>query len=257
MEKKMVYNSHADKKQLLDIVNCNDAAEALGLKKIRKNGKWYVECPFHPHLVGRKDRHIGNCYITESGRFCKCWSCGGKGNAIDMVVNYLNLPFSEAVDWLAAQKAPQLINDTWVESAKAAERKKPCPISSDDLESIGMKTTEIQCPIGMAASKYEARMSGMDFDSILYPEIADEGDDYVILCKNVMYSPQDLFETSEQEFYRLVLDKAAAVKKNCEESMALLAKTLPHSNLRHGFEEGIHAIEEAADRCIQTAVVNM
>ena len=104
----MEINFHASKKSVLESISCLDAAYALGLRTKIKGRYTYVECPFHTSRIGKPDKCIGNCKISDNGKNCYCFSCNGSGNAIEMVMAYEGLNFCEATDWLAQTCAPEL-----------------------------------------------------------------------------------------------------------------------------------------------------
>lgn len=96
--KKIEKRMHADKERVLDEVSCIDAATELGLMMKEKSGKVYLECPFHEKMIGKPDRHIGNCVISKDARRCYCYACNGSGDAIEMVMAVEGLSFCEATD---------------------------------------------------------------------------------------------------------------------------------------------------------------
>ena len=139
--KKIEKRMHADKERVLDEVSCVDAATELGLMMKEKSGKVYLECPFHEKMIGKPDRHIGNCVISKDARRCYCYACNGSGDAIEMVMAVEGLSFCEATDWLAERRAPHLLED---ENKKKTRRRK-CPFSDEDFSSIGIHTPTRFC----------------------------------------------------------------------------------------------------------------
>lgn len=204
---------HADKKELLNKVSCIDAADALGLAIKMKSGTVYIECPYHENVLGKKDRHIGNCKISRDGKRCHCFACNGDGNAISMVMAAANLSFSDATDWLAERKAPELISKDWYCQSDTSHKK--CPYSKNDFKKIGLhEGGDILVPVNISASKYEAKKTVNDMKySIVYPEqignrCPTEKENFVIQCKRERVSLADLYITDIDAFFALVIPKA-------------------------------------------------
>ena len=65
-------------------------AERLGLQVSRHK----CLCPFHP------DKHPSLSFSTKRNTFC-CFSCGAKGDTIDLTMHLLNKDFLDACHWLA------------------------------------------------------------------------------------------------------------------------------------------------------------
>ena len=197
---------HACKKKLMEEVNCIDAAEELGLKMKIKGNRIQVECPFHRSMLGRDDRSLGNCVISRTGKRCNCFACNGHGDAIEMVMAYNGMCFSEAVDWLAGRRAPHLMEGM---VGRSREKPEKCPFTDEEFNVIGIHTSRFLIPVGAAPSKYAARNKPGGkgkHREIVYP--AENNDDYVILCESARMDIRDIFYDNKQIFWQIVEPKA-------------------------------------------------
>ena len=238
---------HATKSDVLDEVTCIDAADELGLRMVTRNGRVYVECPFHFREFGKKDRNIGNCIISKNGRHCHCFACGGDGNAIDMVMAYESLSFCDATDWLAERRAPHLLQEMGSEKGQKRDNKK-CPFSEEEFHIIGIHTSEVSLPYSMASSKYEANKLKKESDGkslkgyweVMYPDAF--GDDYVLLCHKGLLSIREIFRENKALFWSIVEPKATEACEKYRHLIDMTLEVMPEGDLRDA------VIEEATFR---------
>ncbi|VVN04053.1 DNA primase [Pseudomonas fluorescens] len=88
-----------DYENLLRNISIDDVAVRLGMTLKKTSAKQYKSlCPFHddktPSLLIDADRDNGRQHYY-------CFSCGARGDAIDLVKQKFNLSFRDAVEWLA------------------------------------------------------------------------------------------------------------------------------------------------------------
>jgi DNA primase len=90
-------------------------AEALGLPLVGR-----CTCCFNgqAHTAGR-DRNPSLTFFPDSGRF-KCFACGIRGDAIDLVRAVKGLAFRKAVEWLESLAVRAPVVTTSLATAKAA-----------------------------------------------------------------------------------------------------------------------------------------
>ena len=231
---------YANYKDVLESVSCEDAANMLGLKMVKKGGNTYVQCPFHEKILGKRDAHIGNCSIYDHGKRCHCWSCGGNGNAIEMVMAYLDLPFKQAVDQLAEGVAPHLIRDQGTDRDK--QPRKIYPFTEQELELLGFCFENVQRPVNAAGSAFSVRPGNWrssfydwDAEAIGWNTLQYEGD-HVVLYKTDRMTPSDLFEIPAWK--EIVRNKGTERIGRCKEALSSL-KTIPKTWLRIGIEKEI------------------
>ena len=84
------------------IQKIKDAAnivEVIGeFMTLKKSGKSYeCLCPFHA------DRNLGNFKVNPKRGCYTCFSCGAHGNAIDFLMNYAGMTFSDAIRYLGVK----------------------------------------------------------------------------------------------------------------------------------------------------------
>lgn len=241
MGKKMVYNQtheHADKDAVLDAVSCVDAAELLNLKMDTRKGRIYVSCPFHQKRLGKLDQHLGNAVIIDSGKRCRCYACGGSGDAIAMVMAYQSLSFCDATDWLASRKAPELLSEEWKESSGHV---KICPYTKDQFNVIGIHTEDFIVPVGIAFSKCEASKilkstkNSASFTNIVYPDEFGSGHEGngVLLCRKERFSITDIYRDDIQVFYFVIKPKAILAYKKYTGMLNEVKKDLPECQIKN------------------------
>lgn len=238
---------HASKSDVLDEVTCIEAADELGLGMVTRNGRVYVECPFHLKEFGKRDRNIGNCIISKNGRHCHCFACGGDGNAIDMVMAYESLSFCDATDWLAEKRAPHLLLDTEAEKGKKRDNKK-CPFSEEEFQIIGIHTSEVSLPYAMVSSKYDANKKRMEsegkssksYREIIYPDASEDG--YVLICHKGIISIRDIFRENKALFWSIVEPKAMEACEKYRHLIDVALDVMPEGELRDA------VVEEASSR---------
>ena len=224
MEK--IKRMHADKNRVLNEVSCAETAIELGLMMKEKNGKIYLECPFHEKMIGKPDRHIGNCVISKDGHRCYCYACNGSGDAIEMVMAVEGLSFCEATDWLAERRAPHLLEEN-VGKKKSIQK---CPFSDEDFSVIGIHTAEAILPTGICYSKYEAynREDGRrNFTDILY-----QPDGTLLLCRKARISIKEIYFDSPSTFWSIVKPKAEEAFKLYREQIRSMKQNVSENDLR-------------------------
>lgn len=258
---------HANARMLKKQVNCINAANALGLRMISRGGRMVVECPFHPSMVGRRDRRIGNAVIIDGGEYCRCFACGGSGDAITMVKDYLNLSFNDAVDWLAERFAPDLLEcEQEDEEAykKLQESFARYPFTKEEYQAIDIcDTVKIQSAINISDSKYAINQNnvgkngydfGIDdlstpFHTYIYnPPTDDPVKNNEVVLINI--SRAHIQELDADGFRTVVLPRAIAVKKDVEERLVLLKK-VPKGNFRQAEEFHLKKKLHAAEHFIE------
>ena len=204
---------HADKKEVLSVVTCDQAAMALGLRIRNVSGRLSVICPFHMQNLGKEDYSLGNCLISEDKKKCMCYACGGHGDAIQMVQSYLGLSFTEATDWLAGECAPYLIGEEW---NKNTAPKRRFPFAEDEMNRIGLQMqVSAMCPNALYESKYEARHGKTPYDSISSVEeftdtATEEG---VMTCIKKTVTLDSVYWEDPAMFWQIVMPKAVDTYK--------------------------------------------
>ena len=85
-------------------------------------------CPFHGH----NDKHLGNCVLGDRG-YIRCFSCNRSANAIDLVMQFENLQYIQAVEFIWTT-----ILGRSLPAYDRPERRRPPVLSVKDLEFIGI-----------------------------------------------------------------------------------------------------------------------
>lgn len=87
-----------DYEKLLHNVSIEDIANRLGMTLKKTSANQFVTlCPFHDD---KNPSLLIDCSREGGRQHFYCFSCGAKGDSIDLVKQKLNVGFKEAVDWL-------------------------------------------------------------------------------------------------------------------------------------------------------------
>lgn len=213
------YMGHASSEDVLSTISIEEACNANGIPIVRGN---LILCPAHPVKMGKRNTNYGNCNIYRDSNTFTCHSCHTTGNVIELTMYAQDLPYSEAIDWLAAQCAP------WLLSGERIIRKpvKKCPFEDEELEDLGLVIRKRNViPVAQAPNKYAATHEAKDdeFDWSLEDRdlLSDSGsiigkhlkrgvENDILLCKTEMTDIKDLFNEDPQAFRVIVIGKAKA-----------------------------------------------
>ena len=191
---------HASYKDVLDAVSIEDACELNGIR-IRPGDK-SVLCPFHEQRLGKPDRNFGNAFVRHGKNgygVITCYACGGSGNAIDVTMAAQGMSFCEATDYLAAEKAPWLLN-----GKISLHKKDAFPFTDREMQLLGLGAKKPAfVPVGNADSVYTLK------------HIQDENS----LCYDILW-------------YGVTIDKIIS-----EETDAVAMRRLPEMSIRNLFAD--------------------
>ena len=252
---------HADKNELLSRITCVDAAALLGLRTVQKNGKLYLECPFHESILGKPDRNIGNCVSRQEDGYatCHCFACGGTGNPIRMTMAALSLDFCAATDYLAKCLAPDLLEERAFperndRGGKGYKPRRFFPYSRSDMQFIGLHTSDVLfSPVTECSSRMDGEIvrSYEQVTGHAYPwdmndpdPTAESRTEYY-LCEQVNDSLGDLYNEDKEMFFSITCGKAEEFAGLLKQRLALIRKTLPKGKARSVME---FELKKAIDR---------
>lgn len=88
-----------DKRSILEESTGMMVAQYFGLDIVSRGSRNYIKCPGHVDRLGREDKNIGNCVLTEKGYHC--YSCNKSVDTIGMVREIANCEFADALKILA------------------------------------------------------------------------------------------------------------------------------------------------------------
>jgi hypothetical protein len=89
-----------DKDLLKEMVSVEEVANQLGLRTKYKSGKMWLECPNHMKNLGKVDKNLTNCVVSQDNKSYYCFGCRSGGDIFTMVMNYLSLSFVDALNWI-------------------------------------------------------------------------------------------------------------------------------------------------------------
>ena len=122
-----------DREKIIEEADALTVANYLGMEIVRKGNYNFIACPGHLKRLGRTDDNISNCVLTPKGYHC--FACGVKVGLIDMVMEYLECQYPEALSVIADSCGGK---DLYSLNGKAASIKKQLSLSQEDLEIIGL-----------------------------------------------------------------------------------------------------------------------
>ena len=174
---------------LLEHADSEAVAEAIGLRTERKGKNIYCACPSHKKVLGREDTNISNCVLTPHG-YC-CFACGAKGTVFQMVMDYCNVSFSQAVSVVAKVTG----GDFKVRGGQVVKKQ---PLSPEDLALIGITTTAN--PEGDAGREIIGVSQYRPQNEVFFRR----GDEYVLYSSVKRITLNQLFEEDEEMYYELM-----------------------------------------------------
>lgn len=147
----------------------NEMKRQIGQRELEQTLAYYnirvthkkMLCP----LFGHNDRHLGNCVLGDRG-YIRCFSCNRSANAIDLVMQFENLPYVRAVEFIWTTILGRSLPEY-----DRPERRKPPVLSAKDLEFIGICSPSaryVKCYVNSTDDKNEELQDGytMDHDGL-------------------------------------------------------------------------------------------
>lgn len=190
-----------DKDDILKYADPEIIAEFIGIELHRKGSYTFIFCPGHLKTVGREDRTIGNCVLTEHGYHC--FSCGASGNVIDLVMDHTGCSFPDALEIIGDACGLSEINPE--------KRKRQMKmLSATDLSLIGLgnsgnfeKSDNGRWIYDSLSSKPALQEKDRENDRYIRRE-----NEYLLYKPTARISLQSLFEKNPLAYYSLIEQKA-------------------------------------------------
>ena len=182
-----------DKKMLSAHADAIEIARAIGMELKRKGKTMYCTCPSHKKVLGREDNNIGNCVIDARGYHC--FACNSSGNVFDMVMDFRECSFSEAVKIVDGLTDGNFTLDE-------SKNTKMQPFTAKDLELIGLSS--LANPKGDAGKE----VIGVSESRPLSGTFFRRGSEYVTYIAVPRITLNQLFVEDETLYYQLIADNA-------------------------------------------------
>lgn len=179
---------------LTETVTPKDVANAIGLEVVPKGKNVYCECPSHRKYLGRADGKVSNCVLNDYGYVC--FACGAHGSIFDMVMDYCDVSFKEAVKKIAAIAG---VSETAEEDGT---KLKKSPFSAEELELIGLSS--LANPKGDAGKE----IIGVSKSRPVAGAFFRRGDEYVLYASAKRITLNQLFQEDEKLYFQIVADNA-------------------------------------------------
>lgn len=117
---------------LIASIDAYSVARYIGMDVISKGSYNFIHCPGHINRLGKQDTHASNCVLTAKGYHC--FGCDKTVNMIDMVMEYLGVPFKDAIKIIAeAAGGAELFR-----SSGNYEFQPKLPLTAEELNAIGL-----------------------------------------------------------------------------------------------------------------------
>lgn len=194
---------------LKEIIDVEFVAMSLGIPMKRVGSKIQIICPSH------NDKHFGSCYLTNTGY--RCYSCGAKGDVIELVMAANKCGFKEACLYLADLQGVTL---NMHNPSNAAYRQ---ILDADSLELIGLAPLRgsVVYEITGILSEDEYADSEIEADRVRWIPYTQEqlkeaaiGNGYYIVERAVIKNPLiQLWQQDVSTYNELVHDKAVETKE--------------------------------------------
>lgn len=184
-----------DVEKLVEASDSLDVAESIGLPIKRAGKNIYCECPSHRKILGREDSNISNCVLTPHGYHC--FACGASGNVIQMVMDYCNVTFPQALE-----RVSKITGGNFYVSKGVEDTVKKQPFSAEDLELIGM--TSVANPEGDAGREILGVSRFRPKSNVFFRR----GDEYVIYSSVKRITLNQLFAENKKLYFELIEENA-------------------------------------------------
>lgn len=122
-----------EREYLLAVADPRTVAEYIGMPMKKQGKNISILCP-HP---GHVDHHMGNCFLTDYGY--RCYSCGAKENLADMVRQYKDVDYQEALGIIADAYGGR----ERYQSIKGKVTKGPWVLSKEECKVLGIYNTPV------------------------------------------------------------------------------------------------------------------
>lgn len=217
---------HFNIDKILEDADAREIAEAIGMKLVKRGSSVFTECPEHEKNTGKKDTDYDRCVINEKGYYC--FSCGAKGNAIDMVIKYLGQSFPDACKTICS-----IIGniDNYTDNAKNTTVE--MPYTKIQLEALGLCTSaRAYLPIALCldeeelTEKHLIQMPGEKKQTYLRvgknaeleffipdkgnptPDLFTYSSPLITGCRREIFTLNALFQEEPEVFHELIKNKA-------------------------------------------------
>lgn len=143
-----------DLQGLLDAADCKDVADYIGLRTEKHGSHLFGECIDPDHHM--RENHIEHMVIEKDHYYC--YSCGARGNAVDLVQNFKRTYEGAECSF---KEACQIVGDScggfelYTGASKADFI--PFPFSKEEMAVIGIKENGEGDPVGPAVPRIGIR----------------------------------------------------------------------------------------------------
>lgn len=196
---------------------------------------YYILCPGHLKRIKKEDKNFGSCTLTDYGYHCR--ACDKKVDVIDMVMEYNNCTFPEALgtiaDALGGRELYVLSED---EAKQNEEKKKNFPLSVEEMALIRLYPYRRKTEILVNASAFPYEYDDLPFKKAIYDNDAEE---YLYFSEGPECSLQKLYEEDKELFVSIVKEKAIEqIYKLTNIEVLLLDRTSEYYNIFSDITKG-------------------
>lgn len=205
-----------DLERILDEADSVTVAEFIGMEVSHRGHYNFIRCPGHENRLGKVDRRMTNAWLLPKGYICK--SCGVSVDLIDMVKEFEDCDFKEAVgiiaDSLGGREHYLLkgLPDDFIPKDKI--------LSNEDLSLIGLSpSVSFDEPVASFRFKEDAiefceKKKMEDKKNLLVPKFdnsswtPDRSSDVWLATRHQTISLKSLFREEPEFYYSIIKGKA-------------------------------------------------
>lgn len=199
-----------ERERLLAVADPRTVAEYIGMPMKRQGKNISILCP-HP---GHMDRHMGNCFLTDYGY--RCYSCGAKENLADMIRQYKNVDYQEALGIIADAYGGR----ERYQSIKGKSAKGPWVLSKEECKVLGIYNTPVYGVVRIGDSTADFRAN----ERVVFSHWEEDGAVYATERRLIVDPLQKLMDEDYTLYKEMVLQHAEDALARLREVSQELAK---------------------------------
>lgn len=224
-------------KSRLDILS---VADKMGLQTKRKGGYTWITCPCHRNFVGKDDNSPTNCIVNKDNTY-HCFACNHSGDIFDMIMQYRNVSFKEAMEEAAEMAGISLdtIN---------TKTQKPAFLTASDFELLGLTNDQSKhCDI-VGCTPVKSSSTANKHKLALFRK----EDNYLLENSDASFSLYQLRKEDPETFYRMIYGKAEEQRQKIKDIVSDLKeyKGKLISNTIDALKKKYARLGQIKDRCL-------
>lgn len=195
----------ANKDEIKNRLDILSVADSMGLQTRKNGGYTWITCPCHRNFVGKDDNSPTNCIVNKDNTY-HCFACNHSGDIFDMIMQYKNVSFKEAMEEAAEMAGISL--DTVNTSTQ-----KPVFFTASDFELLGLTNDKNRHCNVVGCTPIKSSSNVSKYKSSLF----QKEDNYLLEDDDNSFSLYQLEKEDPETFYRMVYGKAEEQRKKIKD----------------------------------------